>query len=253
MNVVIIEDEPLAANQLRDTIFECCGESFFYPVIDSVEDAVKFFSTRPALDLVFMDIQLSDGQAFEVFETVEVEWPIIFTTAYDHYAIRAFEVNSIDYLLKPISKPRVQKAISKYQKQNEAVAPFKFAGIGQLQKLFSVTQLFRENFLVSFKEKLIPVPVDDFAWFEIKNAVVIGTRFDKTPVVLEERSLDELATMVDPRKFYRANRQYLINRRAVKEIAHYFNGKLLATMHPSPAQAVVVSREKASAFKQWMQ
>lgn len=251
MNILIIEDEPLAANQLREIVGECCSEAFFYQVVDSVEDAVRVFRSKPAIDLVFMDIHLSDGQAFEIFDTVEADWPIIFTTAYDHYAIRAFEVNSVDYLLKPITKERVQKAISKFEKQNSVRTPIHQAELNELRKILGETRMYRENFLITFKDRLIPVPVNDFACFEIKNGVVLGTRFDKSTVVLDERSLDELSLMIDPRQFYRANRQYLINRRAIKEIAHYFNGKLQVTMQTGGV--VVVSREKAGGFKEWLQ
>lgn len=251
MNFLIIEDEPLAAKQLQDIIRECYAGAVFLRVIDSVEEAVAALQSNTGIDVVFMDIHLSDGRAFEIFNEVETDLPIIFTTAYDQYAIRAFDVNSVDYLLKPIQKEKVKKALTKLQKQTTSLK-IKPEDIKQLQKLMVETRLYKENFLVSFKEKLIPVPVSDFAWFEIKNAVVIGARFDKTAVVLEDRSLDELAIMVDPRQFYRANRQYLINKRAVKEIVHYFNGKLKAAMHPSPSEPVIISREKATAFKHWI-
>lgn len=253
MKILIIEDEPLAAKQLKDTIVDCCSGAICFPVIDSVQDAVAFLRAAPQIDLIFMDIHLADGLAFEIFDAVETDLHIVFTTAYDQYAIRAFDVNSIDYLLKPITREKVQKAILKFQRQG-ATRGSGITGpdIRQLQKLLAETSVYRENFLISFKEKLLPVPVKDFAWFEIKNGVVIGTRFDKTSMVLEERSLDELAVYINPKQFYRANRQYLINRHAVKEIAHYFNGKLQATMQPAPSQAIVISREKIAAFKSWM-
>jgi two-component system LytT family response regulator len=253
MNVLIIEDEPLAAKQLKDMIADCCAEATFCPMVDSVEDAVTFLQSHSEVDIIFMDIHLSDGDAFEIFDAVETELPIIFTTAYDQYAIKAFEVNSIDYLLKPISREKVQKAIAKFEKRSEHNdRNLKHADIKQLRRLLTETSIYRENFLISFKDKLLPIPVKDFAWFEIKNGVVIGSRFDKTTVVLEERSLDELAAVIDPKQFYRANRQYLINKSAVKEIAHYFNGKLMAVMLPPPSQPVVISREKTAAFKSWI-
>jgi two-component system, LytTR family, response regulator LytT len=253
MNVLIIEDEPVAVSQLKQMIADCCAGAVFYPVIDNVEDAVMFLQSPPAIDIIFMDIHLSDGQSFEIFETIETDIPVIFTTAYDQYAIRAFEVNSIDYLLKPVSEEKVSKAIAKFEKQKSvSSARIDPAAMRQIRDLLSETSVYRENFLVAFKDKLLPVPVKDFAWFEIKNGVVMGTRFDKRSVVLDERSLDELTMVVNPKQFYRVNRQYLVNKLAIKEIAQYFNGKLLATMQPSPQQPVIISREKATAFKIWM-
>lgn len=253
MNVLIIEDEPLAAKQLKDLIAECLAEAVFCPVIDSVEDAVAILQSSRQIDVIFMDIHLSDGEAFEIFDAVQTDLPIIFTTAYDQYAIKAFEVNSIDYLLKPVSKVKLQKAIAKFEKRNETDdRKFKHTDLQRLRKLLTDTSIYRENFLISFKDKLLPVPVKEFAWFEIKNGVVMGTRFDKTAVALEERSLDELAAVIDPKQFYRANRKYLINKLAVKVIAHHFNGKLIATLLPSPPEPVLISREKGTAFKSWI-
>ncbi len=253
MNVLIIEDEPLAAQQLKELIGKCCSDPVFYPVIDSVDESVSFLRTRQPVDIIFVDIHLSDGHAFEIFDVVQTDLPVIFTTSYDHYAIRAFEVNSIDYLLKPISIEQLQKAMAKFATRGAAAGQgTNQVSVQQLQKLLTDTSIYRENLLVSVKDKLLPVPVRDVAWFEIKNGVVLGTRFDRTVVVSDDRSLDDLATTLNPRQFYRANRQYLVNKLAIKEIAYYFNGKLKVVLQPSPNEAVIISREKASGFKQWM-
>ena len=253
MKILIVEDEPNAARQLKELIVACETSATFEPDIDNVEDAISWFQSGKTADLVFMDIHLSDGLAFQIFESLETFVSIIFTTAYDQYAIKAFEVNSIDYLLKPISKEKLEKALSKAKKQRQ-FQPLNLAHLNleRLQKMFSETKIYKENFLVPFRGKLLPVPAKDFAWFEIKNSVIIGTRFDKTSLILEERSLDELTKLVNPEYFYRSNRQFLINRTAIKEVAQYFNGKLHVTMFPAPSEAVVISREKSSDFKEWM-
>lgn len=253
MKILIIEDEPNAARQLKELIIACKASAIFEPDIDNAEDAISFFQSGKTVDLVFMDIHLSDGLAFRIFESVDTFVPVVFTTAYDQYAIKAFEVNSIDYLLKPISKEKLEKALVKVEKQYQAqTLQLNRVYLERLQQLFTETKIYKENFLIPFKGKLLPVPAKDFAWFEIKNSVVIGTRFDKTSLILEERSLDELAKLVNPEHFYRANRQILINRFAVKEVAHYFNGKLLASIVPAPSEPVVISREKSGDFKQWL-
>lgn len=253
INILIVEDEPYAARQLKEMISAFSPDMHVGPEIDTIEDAVAYLQSGQTVDLIFMDIHLSDGLAFEIFESVETFVPVIFTTAYDQYAIKAFKVNGIDYLLKPISKEDVGLALAKFERQSQSCQPALATDyMKQLQNLLSKTKVYKENFLIPFKDKLFPVPVKDFAWFEIKNGVVLGTKFDKMSLILEERSLDELAQIINPQQFYRANRQYLINRMAVKEVAQYFNGKLQATMQPSPSQAIVISREKASQFKEWI-
>ncbi|THU39849.1 response regulator transcription factor [Niastella caeni] len=253
MNILIVEDEPYAAKQLKQIVSACRPGVCFVPEIDNVEDAVHYLRSGQAIDLIFMDIHLADGQAFEIFESVQTFVPIIFTTAYDQYAIRAFKVNSVDYLLKPVSKENVEAALAKFERQYQSNHPIPGIDyIKLLHSLISNNKVYKENFLVPFKDKLLPVSVKEFAWFEIKNGVVIGTKFDKTNLVLEERSLEELAQIINPQQFYRANRQYLINRMAVKEVAQYFNGKLLAVLLPSPPQSIVISREKTYQFKEWM-
>lgn len=253
MNILIIEDEPHAARQLKDMVAGCRADAVFCPIIDSVEDAITYLRAGHPLDLIFLDVHLSDGQAFEIFDAVETFAPVIFTTAYDQYAIKAFEVNSVDYLLKPVSKEKVSKALAKYERQvQDKYWESNHEYIRRLQNLLSNTKVYKGNFLIPFKDKLLPVPIKDFAWFEIKNGVVVGTKFDKTSLILEERSLEEIGQMIDPSQFYRANRQYLVNRLAIKEVAQYFNGKLLAILAPAPPEPVVVSRDKALQFKKWM-
>ena len=253
MNILIVEDEPHAATHLQDTIAACDSRAVFYQAIDNVEDAIVFLQSSQPVHLIFMDIHLSDGQAFEIFDRVQTALPIVFTTAYDEYAIKAFEVNSIDYLLKPISKDKVQKALSKFESKQEGL-PLRLhpTDIQKLQALMAENRVYKENFLIPFKDKLLPVPVRDFAWFEIKNGAVIGTRFNKATIALEERSLEELVAVIDPQQFFRANRQYLINRVAIKELSHYFNGKLLVQLEPASPQQIIISRERATFFKNWV-
>ena len=235
-------------------IAECRPTACFGPFIDSVEAAVIYLNGTHTVDLIFLDVHLSDGHAFNVFEKVEVNCPVIFTTAYDQYAVKAFEVNSIDYLLKPMNKERICKALEKFDEYSggKQSGGLDEAYIDRLHKLLSARDDYKQSFLVPYKDKLLPVPVKDFAWFEIQQSVVTGTRLDGVIHVLEERSLDELAKFLDPRQFYRANRQFLVNRVALKEVVQYFNGKLLVKMAPQPTDKIIISREKVTQFKKWV-
>jgi two-component system LytT family response regulator len=254
MNVLIIEDEPNAARQLMEMIALYRPSTSFAPVIDSLDAASAFLNTDHTIDLIFLDIHLSDGHAFDLFESGAINHPVIFSTAYDHYAIRAFEVNSLDYLLKPISEERLQKAIDKFEnqralQQQDYLTP---AYLERIQKLLAVSTHYKETLLIPYRDRLLPLQIKDFAWFEIRNSVVSGTMLDGTVHILEERSLDELAKYIYPSQFYRANRQFLINRAALKEVHQYFNGKLLLKIHPEPKEKIIVSREKTRHFKTWV-
>ncbi|UYQ91972.1 LytTR family DNA-binding domain-containing protein [Chitinophaga horti] len=244
MNILIIEDEPNAAQQLMKMIKACRPLFQFSPVIDSVEAAVQHLQHQHAPDLIFLDIHLSDGHAFDIVAHIDLPCPVIFTTAYDEYALKAFEVNSIDYLLKPIAPERVTKAITKFEQH--------YASRPRFQQLLPERGHYKQSFLVPFKDKLLPVRVSDFAWFEINNAVVSGVKFDGTVHILEERSLDALVKHIDPRQFYRANRQLIINKAALKEVAQYFNGKLLVKTLPQPREKIIISRDKVTQFKSWV-
>ena len=254
MDVLNIEDEPNAARQLQEMVTACRPLARFGPVIDRLGDAVRYLSEGNSPDLIFLDIHLADGHAFDLFNLIDLPCPVIFTTAYDQYAVKAFEVNSLDYLLKPMTQERVLKALDKFDQHTASRQPGKIdeAYLHRLQSLLSGNSNYRQSFLIPYKDKLLPVQVKDFAWFEIQEGVVSGTRLDGTFHLLEERSLDELAKQLDPRHFYRANRQFLINKAALKEVVHYFNGKLVLRLHPEPKEKVIISREKVTQFKLWV-
>jgi two-component system LytT family response regulator len=252
MKILIIEDEESAVEQLKNMLPQLVERPQIVGVIDSIEEAVDYLSSRPSIDLIFLDIHLSDGLSFEIFKEVKVDIPVIFTTAYNQYAIQAFEVNSIDYLLKPVKKEKLEKALEKFRRV-ETRRQFTpddgvFEKIAQMMR----TGNYRRNFLVSFKDRLIPVAADEIAWFEVKEGVVVATKFDNKRLVMDERSLDELAQQLDPALFYRANRQFLVSRKAIREIEYYFNGRLVVKLHPSPEEKVIISRARAGNFKEWM-
>ena len=252
MKIAIIEDEEMAVQQLKSLLPACTVNADVVAVIDTVEETVAWLNTRPAVDLIFMDIHLADGSCFAIFQQCKIEIPVIFTTAYDQYAIRAFEVNSIDYVLKPVRNERLQQALDKFQRltsQSKVILSQQ-----QLQLItHEVTKSanYKRHFLIPYKDRLIPVQADEFAWFEIKSGVVRGITFDKKHWLLEE-TLDELADTLNPEAFYRANRQFLVSRKAIKEVEYYFNGRFCLHMLPVPEEPVLISKAKAGRFKDWM-
>ena len=221
-------------------------------VIDTVEETVAWLDTHPAVDVIFLDIHLADGACFSIFQQCKMEIPVIFTTAYDQYAIQAFEVNSIDYLLKPVRKERLQQALNKFQRlNNQNHITISEQQLQLLTREITKAACYKRHFLIPYKDRLIPVQADDFAFFEIKGGIVRGITFDKRHWLLEE-SLDELTDELSPDAFYRANRQFLVSRKAIKEIEYYFNGRFCLHLSPNPDEPVLVSKAKAGKFREWV-
>jgi DNA-binding LytR/AlgR family response regulator len=254
MNILLIEDEAPAARRLEKMILEIAPEANIVKVLDSVSTAIQFLQASPALDLVFTDIQLADGLSFEIFEQVEVRVPIVFTTAYDEYALRAFKVNSIDYLLKPIDKGELQKSIEKWR-----VLKNQFASDDSLQKnLSQILQQMQGNkkeykarFLVKMGEKLISVGEPEIAYFQAEEKIVFLHTTQGKKYILDY-TLDDLEDVLNPQHFFRLNRQYIAHLHAIKSINTYFNGKLKIQLSPETTEEVIVSREKSPILKDWL-
>ena len=252
MKIAIIEDEERAVQQLKSLLPETLPAADVIAVIDTVEESIAWLGTRPAVELIFLDIHLADGACFSIFQQCKIDVPVIFTTAYDQYAIKAFEVNSIDYLLKPVRKERLQQALGKFQRltnRNQLALPEQQLKL--ITREITKATSYKRHFLIPHKDRLIPVQADEFAFFEIKGGVVRGITFDKNHWLLEE-SLDELTDDLCPDAFYRANRQFLVSRKAIKEIEHYFNGRFCLHLMPNPEEPVLVSKAKAGRFREWM-
>ncbi|OIN56239.1 LytR/AlgR family response regulator transcription factor [Arsenicibacter rosenii] len=253
MNVLILEDEPTAAHHLTALLHGIDPTMQIIQVIDSVADGRLIWPTLPSPDLIVSDIQLADGLSFSLLEQVDVACPIIFTTAYDEYAIRAFRLNSIDYLLKPIDTEALERALRKYR---SLTRPHTDAVTRQLQQLLNDghfrPRTYRQSFLVPFRDKLIPVKTADIAWFLIEGGVVSATLSDKTSYPLDT-TLDELDTQLDPTLFFRANRQVIVARTSIAEAEYYFNGRLLLKLRPAPVHQVLISKERVPLFRKWME
>jgi two-component system LytT family response regulator len=209
---------------------------------------VAWLSSNPTPDLAFFDIQLEDGLSFEIFKKVEIDFPIIFTTAFDSYAIEAFKVNSIDYLLKPIKEEDLKFSLDKYRNLNGSKVSR--AVIDKIVDSMRARQGL-STFLIHYKDKLIPIAEKDFAYFYIDNGVVHGCTHSNQTYLMDQ-TVEELDRQLNDRQFFRANRQYIINRAAIKEAEFYFNGRLLLKLSPAAKDNVLISKVRVPVFKDWI-
>ena len=251
MKAIIIEDEFAAVENLSYYLKQVSPDIQVVEVIDTVSYAIEYFNNPCELDLIFMDIHLADGNSFEIFNQVSPPAPIIFTTAFDQYAIQAFKVNSIDYLLKPIEELQLQQAIEKFK----STRPTSQIGTDQIQHLMSLLQApkpkRRQSFLVKKADTLIPVPVHDFAYFFIKNGIVRGTTSENVSYHLDSK-LEDIEHELDPADFFRVNRQFLVQRSAIKHLSMYFNGRLVVNVSPVSEEKIIVSKANAPKLKSWL-
>lgn len=254
MRVVILEDEAGSARNLLDILREIDPGIEVMAILESVREAVTWFHRHPTPDLAFFDIRLADGQSFEVLEKVPIEFPVVFTTAYDEYALQAFKVNSIDYLLKPVDEKELRAAIEKYHtlyRHELASDPesirSNLRGVQQKEE-----KQYKKNFLVYIKDQIIPVAMDHIAYFFIDNERV-SCMTHQNKKYLMDQSLDKIESQVDPKHFFRANRQFIVARNSVQSAAQHFHRKLKLLLSPPSEQEVLVSKTKAVAFKAWLE
>jgi DNA-binding LytR/AlgR family response regulator len=249
MKAVIVEDEMLAARNLQ-TILEGLDKNLqVIAVLESVAETVEWFTCNHSPDIIFMDIHLADGSAFEIFNRIKIKCPVIFTTAYDEYALKAFKVNSIDYLLKPVDFNEVRNAMAKL---DMLTAPMNITSVvDTLLASFKNTSSFKTHFLVSARgDKLVPVRAEDIAFFNIDTGIVKAYTYDGKSYLFEY-TLDELMNLLDPNIFFRANRQYIISRRAIKDIDLWFNSRLSINLKISAPEKILVSKARIPEFKFW--
>lgn len=258
MRTVIIEDEKAAVRNLTSLLNEVKPEAEIVAMLDSIESAIEWFNTHPMPELAFMDIHLADGSAFEIFEHVSINCPTIFTTAYDEYALRAFKVNSIDYLLKPIGKEDIEHAFGKlgnlqeYSLENESKQHSQEKELLRLIHSLKKQENYKTHFLVPVKgDKLLPVSADMIQLFYIKDCQVKAVLNDGTEYYFPQ-TLDELTECLNPTFFFRANRQYLVSREAIKDIDLWFNSRLSINLrYPGIKEKILVSKARVADFKEW--
>lgn len=253
IKAVIIEDEALIARELQSKIVAVADDVKIEHILPSLKTAKKWLMENAEPDLIFMDIQLSDGVSFELFEHFQLTCPVVFTTAYDEYAIRAFKVNSIDYLLKPIDNEQLAAAIEKFRRQSamSTKPPSNVqALLKALQNPLAAGPAYKEKFIVNSRNNWIPVNTRDIACFLRDNLNYLHT-FGGEKYMLDFATLEEVEELLDPRVFYRANRQCIVNIEAIQSVKPHENQKLTLTLKAPPKAEVDISREKAPAFKKW--
>lgn len=252
MKVAIIEDEKPAARLLESMIRELRPAWEITQIPGSVEEATAWYATHAHPDILFLDIRLSDGNSFLFIERARPTSLIIFTTAYDEYALRAFAVNSIDYLLKPILPERLAEAIAKYERLVPATDTRRVDDLlDSLQSLVEGKQRYRTRFLVRGHEEMTTLPVGEVAYFYTENRVTFAVTHAGREHILD-LSLDRLAEQLDPRQFFRANRQFILNVESVTRLEPYFGGKIIVHTRPATRERVVVSKEKVPSLKLWL-
>ena len=253
MNVLIIEDEPHAQNELKRLLDNSGFNISVLECIDSVEESVLWFESNNPPDLVFMDIQLSDGLSFEIFKQITLITPVIFTTAFDEYAIQAFKVNSVDYLLKPIKQTELNDALKKFKtldKQIKNTQPV--LDLNQIQQLLNIQKpVHKTRFIAKVGDQIKHIDVKEIAYFRAEdNEVMLITNNNNKYVI--EYSLDHLVNLLDPNEFFRVNRSYIVTVNSITKISKYFNSRLHLEIEPQAEDTVLISRVKVPEFLNWM-
>jgi DNA-binding LytR/AlgR family response regulator len=248
--VLIIEDEEAAYNRLQKMITAAMSDAQILQPVVSIKSAIEWLEANPAPDLIFLDVHLADGQSFEIFKTTKVTSPIIFTTAYDQYALEAFKVNSIDYLLKPIKKEELKRAIDKFNAFNGGAVPEV-----NFQKLLATLQTqqtaHKQRFVVRYGEHIKTIETTDVAYFYTENkGNFLVTKENKRFAI--DYNLDQLEELLDPKKFFRINRQFIIAFHAITEMFTYTKSRVLIKLNPPSKLETIVSSERSASFKAWL-
>lgn len=247
MKTLIIEDEIPAARRLRQMLLEVRPEAKILDMLDSVEGSVRWLRTFPAPDLVFMDIQIADGLSFDIFRQVEVTAPVVFTTAFDQYAVQAFKVNAMDYLLKPIDTSELETALQKFEQQKMRQTPF---DIEMLSRMLRKEQ-YKDRFLVKSGQQMHFLLCSEVAYFRSSDGLTQAHTFSAKKHFIEH-SLEELEQLLNPREFFRISRGLTVRLGAIQKIHPHLNGRLKLELNPAMAEEVFVSRERAGEFKTWL-
>jgi len=253
MKVLIIEDEPLAQQELRRLLTRVAPQVEVMACLDSIEDSVDWLAHSEPPDLIFLDIQLSDGSSFTIFDQITVSIPVIFTTAYNEYALQAFRVNSIDYLLKPVEEEALSAALQKLNSLREQFGG-KTAAPSQQQintPLPIPRSEYKTRFLTTIGDRIRYVPVEQIAYFFAEDNTVYVVTQDRKKYILDY-TLDQLDTLVDPKQFYRITRKYLAHISAIGDVSRYFNSRLKVALTPATDDEILISRVRVPGFLAWM-
>ena len=251
VKVLILEDEDAAASRLQKMINEILPEAEFLEIITSVKRGIEWFNANSLPDLIFADIQLSDGTSFDIFKKVEVKTPVIFTTAYDAHALNAFKLNSVDYLLKPVKKADLTAAIEKFKSVHASGKKDESNNLQQLLQALQKSQQYKQRFVLRIGEHMKIVEVPDIAYFYTENkANFIVNKEGKR--YLADNTLDQIESMLDPKMFFRINRQFIVSYPSIAEMFTYSKSRVLLKLNPPSKHDTIVSTERSAAFKAWL-
>jgi len=254
MKILIIEDEELAAARMKQLLKELEPGCSLYGPFDTVTASIAHLKENRDYDLIFLDIQLADGKSFSIFESVRIDIPVIFTTAFDEYALQAFDLNSIDYLLKPVNRDKLRNSLEKFRKirhfyGEESPNHRLYEMITELKS--QVGTYYRDRFLISKGNAMIPVKAVEIACIYAEDkAVLLFTKEGKRYVI--PNTIEELETSLDPRLFFRVNRQCIVSADVISKVHNYFNFKLKLELQPDPGIEIIVSRSRSAGFRGWM-
>lgn len=260
MRILIVEDEDLAVKKIQKTLASVDSDAVVTGITDSIKSTVEWLQENPQPDLILMDIELADGQSFEIFNLVEIKSPVVFTTSYDEYALKAFKVNSIDYLLKPVQKDELQNALNKYKKikntysDTSAVAENKDLSMDMLVKELQrklQPKEYRKRFLVKHTQKLVSIEIEEIAYFFSDGRLNFFKTTDNRKFVVDY-TMDELEDMLDPEQYFRISRSFYVSVNSIDKIDDYFGNRLILQLKPAVDKEALVSREKVTEFKKWM-
>jgi DNA-binding LytR/AlgR family response regulator len=252
MRVLVIEDEPQAARRLQSLIKSNLSDVVFLEVIDTVKKSIQWFQQHEAPDLIFMDVQLADGISFQIFDEVKINAPIIFTTAYDEYALKAFKVNSIDYILKPVDDAELAAAIAKYKTLQDVNKPLPDQLAESIQLAMSmISKKYKERFVIKVGEHLKSIETSEILFFfSLEKTSFAQTRDGRKHIL--DFTLDQLEGLLDPKRFFRINRKYIVSIEGIHDMISYTNSRLKLVLKTSDDQDIIVARERVQEFKNWL-
>jgi DNA-binding LytR/AlgR family response regulator len=247
MKVIIIEDEPATASRLKNMLDDTDDEVRVAEVLDTVEESIAYMKSHPHPDLIFMDIHLADGNSFEIFDAVDITCPIIFTTAYDQYAIKAFKVNSIDYLLKPLKKEELIHALSKFKSSQKHIPDY-----SELVNLLSTQpKNYLKRFMVKTGQTIKAVDIGDVAYFVVENKIVSAV-LDSGQRMMVDFTMDHLEKNLDPERFFRISRSFIVSFGSIDNMIAYSKSRIKITLQPPADKEAITSSERTTSFKNWL-
>ncbi|PWL30716.1 LytTR family DNA-binding domain-containing protein [uncultured Roseivirga sp.] len=251
MKVVVFEDEKLASERLIELIQELRPNAEILASLKSVEAGLMWLQNNEEPDLIVSDIQLLDGSSFEIFNQQPIKCPVIFTTAYDEYAIKAFQVNSVDYLLKPIQKHKLENALQKYDERTSSSSS-QSLDIDKIREVIQGSNVqYKSRFLVKYGQRIKAIPVEQIAYFYSQDKLTYLVTFEGKKLPLDQ-TLEELETVLSPDNYFRVNRKFIVHFDSVSDIHPYFKGRVKLDLQPESGEDIVISSDKTPLFKQWL-